>query len=418
VKGIGLLILALCISTSCACADERDDEIAALKSQVQELSKRIEALEQGQKASSQIPPPPQTITKQPEAAVTMEKLASRLELKGRLVTGYFDSGKAGSYPAGSFEAPDAKLQLSFKPDDINKAVLRFNLNNGSFNSVDYAYLDTNLEKLLGLSFPLRSRMGRIRLDFGEEVVYNNAVEGVLPSNSASNVDGKDEGLQVSGKIGKAKPLSYVLSVTNGNSGTGSDTSSAKSFTGKLSYNILDPLSVSASYFNSGSMKSSSAEMTIGGLSARPSNALRWSREIWEVDLRYDFRKGKNFDPPAFSDSKAILRFAYGGFSDDVSSGAAVSTERSGQFGFLEGMYNLTKRFYVAGRFSVIDLDSDTTASLNNISCNEYQRYSLGMGYRLTQNVLLKLSYDWNKESGAGVDDADNDLLSAIVASQF
>jgi hypothetical protein len=41
-----------------------------------------------------------------------------------------------------------------------------------------------------------------------------------------------------------------------------------------------------------------------------------------------------------------------------------------------------------------------------------------MGYRLTGNVILKASYDWNRESGPGVDEVDNDLLSAVVTSQF
>ena len=67
----------------------------------------------------------------------------------------------------------------------------------------------------------------------------------------------------------------------------------------------------------------------------------------------------------------------------------------------------------------MDLDgSTTTALLNSATANKYQRYSLGGGYRWSDNTILKVGYDWNDESGTGVDESRNDLLSAIVSSQF
>jgi outer membrane murein-binding lipoprotein Lpp len=424
IKLVCVVFLSLCLISSLgfiekAVADERDEEISALKTQVQELMKRIEKLEQGQvyarEEGQKVKEEIAKINKDTTSRVDMEKLASKLKLKGRWAAGYYDSGKAGSYPPGSFELPEAKVCLNFQPDDINEICLQLNLNNAAFNSVDYSFLKTDLTKLLQAKFPLTSILGKMKVDFGEEVWSNNPVEGVLACNSASNVWGSDEGVRLTGKLpGKFKLLGYSFSVLNGTSGSGSDSGSAKAFTGKISYNVIDPLYISASYYNSGSMKSSNADLSIAGLVTRPSGALRWSREALELDLRYDFKKGKILNPPAYSDSKAIFRLAYGGFSDDASGGL----ERSGQYGFLESTYNFNKKFYLAGRVSVIDLDGDTVALLNNINANEYQRYSLGLGYRLTNATILKLGYDWNKESGPGVDDADNNLLSAAVASQF
>lgn len=409
-------------------AQDSDQELAALKTQVQALLKRIEILEQEQARSKEaLAQQKETLAKQQESpvqkvepTVLMDKLISKLKIKGRWAGGYLKSGKAGSYSSGSFELPDAKLLFILEPDDINKVILRMNLDNAKFNSLDYSYLETNLTKLLNLRFPLTTQIGRMRLDIGEENLWNNPIEGVLPSNSASNVDGKDEGLRIMGKLGKEKPLIYHVSITNGSSGTGSDTSTPKAFTGKLGYNILDPLYVSASYYNSGDLKSSDSEVKIAGLTSRPGNAAKWKREVWEVDLRYDFKKGKVPDPPAFSESKAILRLAYGNFRDSVSTSDALgpSAKRTGQYGFAEGIYNLSRKFYLAGRISFVDLGDDTIASLNNISCNEYQRYSLGMGYRLTGNVILKLSYDWNEESGPGVDVGNDNLISALATAQF
>ena len=396
-----------------------DEEVQELKQQVQQLLKRIEQLEQQQSQQAQeIKEQKEDVAKKTEPAVQLDKLTSKLKIKGRYVIGFYDSGKAGSFPSGSFEAPEAKIQFAFEPDEIHKMIMRLNLNNATFNNVDFFYLDSDIKKLLNLDFPLSSRIGRFKVDFGEETFSDNPVDNVMASNSAGRVAGNDEGLQLSGKIGKTTPIGYSVTVTNGTTGTGSDTSTAKSFAGKLSYNILDPLYVSASYYDSGDMKLSSAEVGPAGLLSRPTGALRWDRRMWEVDLRYDFRKGKTLNPPAYSDSKAIFRLAYGQFLD----GASTSTggiERDGQYGFIEGTYNMTAKIYLATRLSLMDLDGgDTTASLNSITANRYDRYSFGLGYRLTSNTIFKFGYDVNYESGVDVENADNDLVSAIIASQF
>lgn len=395
-------------------AEERDEEIATLKAQVQELLKRIEKLEQEQakakeetdKLKAQAPAAPR---------VDLANTLSKLKIKGRWAAGFYDSGKAGSYPSGSFEAPEAKLQFAFSPDELNNIIMRMNLNNATFNNLDYFYVDSKLSKFLDLPFDLNSRLGRFKIDFGEETWSNNPVESVLASNSASNTSGSDEGLQLSGKIGKEHPLGWAVSLTNGTSGTGSDTSTSKAFAGKLSYNISEPLYISASYYDSGSMKSTNSEMSVAGLATRPSGATNWERKMWELDLRYDFDKGK-VGVPAYCDSKAFVRLAYGGFFDD----ATPSSERDGDYGFVEGTYNFTKKIYGAARYSIVDLDGDTTASLNSITTNKYQRYSLGVGYRWSDATIFKLGYDWNTESEPGVStqEVSNDLISAIVASQF
>lgn len=390
-----------------------DEEIQELRQQIKVMSERLGKMEAEQAAAKQ------ETTKVKEEAVKridLNNVLTRLKIKGRWAAGYYNSGKAGSFDSGSFEAPEAKVQLGFAPDDINNIILRLNLNNATFNNVDYFYVDSDLKKLLSLGFPIAGRLGRMKVDFGEETWGNNPVESVLPSASAANISGNDEGLQLSGKIGKDKPLGYSVAVGNGTAGTGTDTSAAKAFAGKLYYNIFDPLYASASYYNSGQMKASNSEIGIGGLVTRPTSAVRWAREMWEVDLRYDFQKGKTLNPPAFSDSRAFLRLAYGGFGEDVSGGTI--SKRDGTFGFIEGAYNLTKKFYIAGRASFIDLDGTTTATLNGVTANWYRRYSLGGGYRISNNTILKLGYDWNRSSGPSLGDADDNLVSAIVASQF
>ncbi len=416
-----------------------DEEIASLKTQVQQLLQRIEKLEADQAkakedsamAKEEVAKIKETAQAAQAARVDLANTLSKLKLKGRAAMGFFDSEKSGSFPSGSFEVPEAKLQFSFQPDDINILVVRFNLNNAvtsiSTTSplLDYLYVQSKdfLPFLKDTPFSLSGRLGRFKLGFGEETWTNNLVEGVLPSNSVGNVGLNDEALEFSGKIKldnmKLQPLGWVLSVSDGNSGIGSDTSKAKAFMGKLYYSPISPLYLSASYYNSGELKASSAEMSIASLVAPPAASTEWDRTVWEIDARYDFGKGKKpLEPIAFSDSKAILRLSYGQFGDDIGGAAATAVKRNGQFGFIEGTYNLTNKFYTAARYSVVDLDGDQAASLNSITTNMYERYSLGVGYHWSQNIILKLGYDWNKESQVSTENKPNNLLSAVVATQF
>ena len=87
---------------------------------------------------------------------------------------------------------------------------------------------------------------------------------------------------------------------------------------KLYHSPIEPLYLSTSYYNSGRLDSSSAEMSIAGLITPPSGESDWDRSVWEIDARYDFGKGKKpLDPPAYSDSKAIIRLSFGQFKDEA-----------------------------------------------------------------------------------------------------
>lgn len=360
--------------------------------------------------------------------VGLDKVSSKLKLKGRWAAGYFDSEELGSFNNGSFQAPEAKIQFTFKPDDINDIIMRLNLNNAAFNNLDYFYLDTNIMKLTPWEktapFTLVSRLGRFKIDFGEETFSNNPVESVLPSNSAANVAGNDEGLMLTSKLGKANPLILSIGVFNGNTGTGADNNWLKAFSGKLAYNVIDPLYVSGSYYYSGNLGDIASEMSIAGITAPPTGAVKWIRQLGEVDVRYDFKKGKTLNPPAYCDSLAYIRGAYGHFIDNASDaraqGVANVLDREGDYGFIEGMYNITKKLYAAARASIVALNgTENTASLNSVTANAYQRYSFGLGYRLSSATILKGEYSFNREKkGTGGEDRPNDLLSLLVASQF
>lgn len=359
----------------------------------------------------------QTPGKEEAPRVDLAKAASKLKIKGRAALGYFDSGESGSYPSGSFEVPEAKIQFGFEPDKYNTFILRANLNNAVFNNLDYFYLDSKdfLPFLEDKPVKLSSRIGRFKLDLGEETWSNNSVEGALISNSAANTSGSDEGIQIGLNIGdKKRPLKVTGAITNGVTGVGSDTTGPKAFTGKIAYRFSDPFYVSTSYHHSGDLKASNSEASIGGLVSRPTNALKWDRQVWEIDARYDLEPGKTIDPPAYTDSLAYLRLAYGQFYDN----AQPVADRDGNYGFVEGLWNITDKIYAAHRSSFIDLDGDTTAAFNSVTANKYTRYSFGLGYRLTDATLLKTEYSINRAGKATTGDPNDDQFATVISATF
>ena len=62
----------------------------------------------------------------------------------------------------------------------------------------------------------------------------------MPSNSAARATVVDEGLEFAGKLKLdnigLKPLGWAASVSDGNSGIGSDSTAGKAFMGKLYHN--------------------------------------------------------------------------------------------------------------------------------------------------------------------------------------
>jgi len=379
-----------------------------------EVELAAEAAKEVKAAAAKPAEPP----KEEKPRVELANALSKLKMKGRWAAGYFHSQESGTYPEGSFEVPEAKLQFAFQPDDTYTIILRGNFNNAAFNNLDYLYVDASDPFKLSKEWPLtlNARLGRFKLDFGEETWSNNPVESALPSNSAANVAGSDEGLQLSGKVGKDwSAITWSAAVSNGSNGVATDTTQAKAFTGKWGIQPVPPLLLSASYHATGSLKQQATEVGIAGLTGRPAGASNWRRAVWELDARYDFKKGKAaVNPPAYTDSKAYLRGAYGAFSDDAAGGA----EREGDYGFVEGLVNVLPKVYLAARYSRVDLDGKQTAALNNITANSYERYSAGAGYRWSANTILKTEYSLHRANQVTGGDPDDDRIALLIASQF
>ncbi|KPK38630.1 MAG: hypothetical protein AMJ78_09710 [Omnitrophica WOR_2 bacterium SM23_29] len=403
-----------------------EEEIKILKEQIKVLLGRVEKLEEEIANTKETKPEEKIAEKKEEPLPAMLKnVGTKLKISGRWAGGYYDSEENGSSPDGSFQAPDAKLRFDFQLDKINTIVMRLNLNNATFNNLDYLYLDTKdfLPFLKDTPFTLESRLGKFKVDYGEETWSNNQVENALVSNSASNVTGYDKGVQLSGqiKVYEPMPVKWSTSLTHGNTGSITDNENSKAFSGKIAINPTDDICLSASYYHSDDLESANSEMSIAGINSAPTNAVNWTRQMWEIDARYDFKKGeKPLASPVYTDSAAYIRGAFGQFWDDAESRNRLAVQdRDGTYGFIEGLYNINPKLYAAYRYSIIDLDAGQTASLNGITCNKHQRHSLGLGWRWTEKTILKAEYTWNKEDNVAPNKgSQNDQVSAVVSSSF
>jgi hypothetical protein len=360
-----------------------------------------------------------------------------VDFKGsRFSAGYLDSGTNGSYPEGSFQMPDVKLRFNWQMAPDITVSTRMNLNNAAFGSLDCFYIDyKNL--LLNVSPSLKDslfnpvfRLGKLKVDFGEEQLSNDPINGFLIFNSAGNVAGYDEGMQLSQTYAKEKlgiPLKWSLSLTNGNSGSGADNQQSKAFALKVGALPMPELYASVNYYSTSELGLQNADMIYAGLATPPTNATEWMRIIQELDLRYDFLPGKenllNPGSPAWSDSKAFVRATYGQFTDDGKDRAAPVvkvTDREGKYASVDGCYNATEKLYFGARYSYIDLDKSTVyASLNSVNANKYTRISVGSGYRLTENTHFKLEYTTNAETvPTGVAKPKNNQISTLFTVRF
>lgn len=361
-----------------------------------------------------------------------------IDLHGsRMAAGYVDPGAGGAVGAadnatyvGSFVVPDAKLRANAKLDEGITAVMRISVSNATVGGGEYFYVkvDDVLARIMDKApLPLTATVGRMKVNFGEETWTNNPIESVLITTSVFNVNSYDEGLQFD-TTDLVKSLPLILNASfalfNANAVSGADDNQAKAFNLKVSGQMRDqklPLYFSLSYYNSNDLTevagaNNDTAMSVMGMTENWANQ-PWNRKAFELDVRYDLLEGSDkWTPtkaPFGSDSKAVVRLAYGSVTDgEETVGKSVNA-----YVMVEGIYNINDKWYAALRYSYNDLAFDRAAMV--ASEGKWTRTSVGVGTRLSDSTALKAEYTMNAEPDTATNpEIDNDQVALLITTKW
>lgn len=341
---------------------------------------------------------------------------SLLKIDGRMFAGIFDTGHAGSFPSRAVDMPDAKIRFTFTPNDYVTAVMRMSVNRAAFNNFDYFYLDL---KNWGGLFPGQTlRLGKHKIDFGEETIVDNPVENIMITNSVAHVSGYAPGIQAFGPITRKGVLvTYSTALLNGDKNfTVPSQAAGMAWDAKLGVSPASELYFSASTYNGAKTPPAGPDFSIAD-GAPPAAASTWRRSAWELDARYGYgRTGFKSIVGSTADVPFMFAAAYGHYKDSFT----AAPDLKGNYWYAEGLYNVTPKVYAAARYSEIALDNGALSKLGDgtmkspVPVNKYDRVSVGLGYRLAQFTHVKAEYTINDTKGGASKPSLNQFAIGIA----
>ncbi|MBA1148795.1 hypothetical protein H0Z60_17235 [Ectothiorhodospiraceae bacterium WFHF3C12] len=312
-------------------------------------------------------------------------------------------GEDDETAAGFNEVP-ISVRLSMRPHNQVKAFVELDRDNspggGGGSLEDGINVDKAWVELMDLAPHVNVRIGsqawalwQFRGVSDAGVVQGNPLIG----NALMDAVVENNGIQVHGKPG---PWGYSLLVANPDDE--GDMSGGRGFAlgGKLYTALGAGFSVAGAYYqvhNDSDTTSGFAPTVVGEAYRFPSK----SDANADTQTQFGFagRMGK-FDSwrvaAQYKPDYAPLKVAlwYGNQVNDVPDGAEISPALAaftpGEFEMnyygTEITYDLTPRFWVAGRYNVVTQETDGAAS------DDASRSQVGLGYHVTENVRAKLEY--------------------------
>lgn len=395
-------------------------QVRKQQEQIDNLSHKVSGLEVShQKQAGDIPSP---VDESPSSKTSLPFNFGKVRLSGEGGVAFYNSQSRGGYPNAEFRVDELKL---FVEAPIWEEVYFFseinvfthesssvNLNAGEL------YLDfENVSRLWGKDRQLNLRVGRFYTPFGEEYAARFAIENPLVSHSLSDLWGVDEGLELYGSIGKVR---YALAVQNGGIADTRDFTSDKSIAARLGWSPAKWLDLSVSAMRTGDLDSPVEHLSAmwfgnGFFRAIGANATTFHDNLVEWDVHLRLPRGH-------------LKAA-GGYIHQNDNAPVNNGRRDVYYYSIEAVHNLAKHLYAAARWSQI-LAPDGFPIVGNGDFMQYEfsnnqltsnlwRLSLGLGYRWSPNLLLKVEYTLEQgRLATGDSRLHEDLLAAQVAFRF
>jgi hypothetical protein len=342
----------------------------------------------------------------------------KLSLSGEGGAGFFNSGSEGAFPNSEFRVDEARLFIEAPIVENVYFFGEINLMTREAGDLSVqlgeAYIDfENVSQVWNKDRWLNIRLGRMYIPFGEEYLSRYAIDNPLISHSLPDIWGVDEGIELYGKIGK---VSYALAVQNGGPSGVRDFNGDKSVGGRVSFDPNQWLHLSASGWRTGDLQTPGdfwSELWFGNGWFFPflsTNANIYHANLAEGDIEIRLPHGH-------------LK-AFGGYVrfDDND---PIRIDRRDIFYYsVEGVYDITRKFYGAARFSQILVDKGLPIVGNGnmgqylfgAPTTEIWRLSLGLGYRWSQNLIFKGEYSFERGKQVTGEHREHEDLFALEAA--
>ena len=401
---------------------------ALLQQQVQQqqkvidvLSNRVSAVEQ---SSTQHDQQLDSLKTDVAEAQTTPKAGGfnlgNVNLSGEGGVGVLSSQSDGRYPNTDFRVVEARMYADAPIwEDVyfhGELDLATPENDGLEAELGELYLDfENVSQLWGRDGMLNVRAGRMDIPFGEEYMRRNAIDNPLILNSVSDLWGIDAGVELYGTLGQ---FSYVTAVQNGGYQV-TDGNGDKAVTARLGYDPARWLHLSVSGMRTGNLSvqndlwsalwfGNGWLQSIGGTGTTTFNI-----NLVEGDVDMTWSRGQ-------------VRM-FGGYLHYSDNDPAGNNWRDMYYYCIEGVADITRKFYTAARFSQVFArngypipgEGNFNDYYNNELSTELWRLSLGAGYRFSNRLVVKVEYAFEHGQEAGGDYRnDENFIGTEAAFKF
>ncbi|PWU19149.1 MAG: hypothetical protein C5B50_07230 [Verrucomicrobia bacterium] len=399
------------------------DQLRRQQALIDSLASQVKAIQDSASARTREAEPSQAAT-QDRTTSSMSGIASavsKVRISGEGGVAIFESGSQGMYPQNSFRIDEARLFV--EAPIFNNVYFYSELNLATREepdlqlSVGELYLDfENLSRLWGQDRVLNLRVGRMYTPFGEEYQRRYAIDNPLISHSLTDLWAVDEGLELYGGAGK---LTYAMAVQNGGISDTQDFDGDKSVAGRIGYDPNPWLHLSASGMRTGHLDVHNdhlSAMWFGNAFFRSlgsAGTTKFEANLAEGDIEARLPHG-------------VLR-AFGGYIHYGDNDPAGQNRRDVYYYTVEGVHDIVGKLYAAARFNQIFADKgfpivgsgDFEDYFVDELTKEIWRLNLGLGYRFSDNLVVKAEYSFGQgKTTAGASRDHEDFLGAEAAFKF
>ena len=340
------------------------------------------------------------------------------DIHGFGAAGFYDTGSEGTLPHGGFSIKEASLFVHADVWENVEMVIEVQTNR--LGKDDQLFVRTG-EVLVNLRDVYVSdraniglKLGRIDIPFGEEYLWQDAIDNPLITNSASYVYGWDEGVMAYGNIGA---ISFVAAITDGTDERSSEDHDDKAVNVKISGRPTDNIYLGFSAMRNG--KASKSAVEFGGshfepigqshsssVGTSPSNEVNGT--LFQLDAKISAEHQRSY----------IAGYIGTAMQDDDES----DFERDFSWFGLEALHYLSNEWYLVGRYSEIGtyesdegyhFDGKIYAGGNarfGYDTERFRRMAIGLGYEPNPRMRLKIEIgqdQFDLIDASTLDDGDN-----------